>query len=193
RRLGHPSRAVLAPRTMPRAGTGVASSSGQTRREAGTQSQGSPADSPAADSPGTAATASGGNCRRPGRRAGGLRRPGRRRHRAEDRVGCRDMSARAFHAVDPRSGETGPAFTEATPDDVHRAAAAAAAFAAPALRDDGRRAELLSEAAGRLRGAAEEIVAVCQAETGLPEVRVRSELERTWRQLEAFGAVVEAG
>ena len=104
------------------------------------------------------------------------------------------MSARAFHAVDPRSGETGPAFTEATPDDVHRAvAAAAAAFAAPALRDDGRRAELLSEAAGRLRGAAEEIVAVCQAETGLPEARVRSELERTWRQIEAFGAVVEAG
>ena len=104
------------------------------------------------------------------------------------------MSARAFHAVDPRSGEAGPAFTEATPSDVHRAVTAAeAAFAAPALRDGGRRAELLSEAAGRLRDAAEEIVAVCQAETGLPEVRVRSELERTWRQIEAFGALVEAG
>ena len=104
------------------------------------------------------------------------------------------MSARAFHAVDPRSGEAGPAFTEATPFDVRGAVAAAeAAFAAPALRDDGRRAELLSEAAGRLRDAAEEIVAVCQAETGLPEVRVRSELERTWRQIEAFGALVEAG
>jgi len=47
---------------MPRAGTGVASSSGQTRREAGTQSQGSPADSPAADSPGTAATKPQGAC-----------------------------------------------------------------------------------------------------------------------------------
>ena len=34
---------------------------------------------------------------------------------------------------------------------------------------------------------------MCQAETGLPEVRVRSELERTWRQIEAFGALVEAG
>ena len=69
------------------------------------------------------------------------------------------MSARAFHAVDPRSGETGAAFTEATPDDVHRAVAAAAgAFASPALRDDGRRAELLGEIAGRLRGAEEEIV-----------------------------------
>ncbi|MEA2384800.1 MAG: 2,5-dioxopentanoate dehydrogenase [Solirubrobacteraceae bacterium] len=101
---------------------------------------------------------------------------------------------RTFHAVDPRSGETGPAFTEATSDDVHAAAAAAAAaFAAPALRDDGRRAELLNEIAERLRGATEEIVAVCQAESGLPEARVRSELERTWRQIEAFAAVVEAG
>jgi acyl-CoA reductase-like NAD-dependent aldehyde dehydrogenase len=104
------------------------------------------------------------------------------------------MSARAFHAVDPRSGETGPAFTEATPEDVHGAvAAAAAAFAAPALRDDGRRAELLAEIAARLRDATEEIVGTCQAETGLPEARVRSELERTWRQIEAFGALVEAG
>src|SRR4051812_19441270 len=99
-----------------------------------------------------------------------------------------------FHAVDPRSGEAGPAFTEATRDDVHTAAAAAAAaFAAPALRDDGRRAELLGETAERLRGATEEIVAVCMAESGLPEARVRSELERTWRQIEAFAAVVEAG
>src|SRR3954466_15203331 len=99
-----------------------------------------------------------------------------------------------FPAVAPRSGEAGPAFTEATRDDVHAAAAAAAAaFAAPALRDDGRRAELLGEIAGGLRGATEEIVAVCMAESGLPEVRVRSELERTWRQIEAFGAVVEAG
>src|SRR3954464_6947246 len=99
-----------------------------------------------------------------------------------------------FYAVDPRSGEAGPAFTEATRDDVHAAAAAAAAaFAAPALRDDGRRAELLGETAGRLRGATEEIVAVCMAESGLPEARVRGELERTWRQIEAFGAVVEVG
>src|SRR3954466_3568469 len=99
-----------------------------------------------------------------------------------------------FPAVAPRSGEAGPAFTEATRDDVHAAAAAAAAaFAAPALRDDGRRAELLGEAAERLRGATEGGVAGCMAEGGLPEARVRSELERTWRQIEAFAAVVEAG
>src|SRR5919199_6383309 len=104
------------------------------------------------------------------------------------------MPARTFHAVDPRSGEAGAQYTEATPEDVHETvAAAAAAFAAPSLRDDGRRAEMPGEAAARLRGAEEEIVAVCQAETGLPEARVRSELERTWRQLEAFAALVEAG
>jgi acyl-CoA reductase-like NAD-dependent aldehyde dehydrogenase len=102
--------------------------------------------------------------------------------------------SRAFHAVDPRSGEVGPEFTEATPDDVHAAvAAAASAFAGPALRDDGRRAEMLRAAAAGMRDAGEEIVAVCMAETGLPEVRVRSELERTWRQIEAFAALVEAG
>src|SRR3954447_25383312 len=104
------------------------------------------------------------------------------------------MSARAFHAVDPRSGEPGPTYAEATPDDVHAAVAtAAAAFAAPGLRDDGRRVELLRAIAERLRGAEEEVVAVCTAETGLPEARVRSELERTWRQVEAFADLVEAG
>src|SRR4051794_37567968 len=103
------------------------------------------------------------------------------------------MSARAFRAVDPRSGEPGPTYAEATPDDVHAAvAAAAAAFAAPGLRDDGRRAELLRAIAERLRGAEEEVVAVCTAETGLPEARVRSELERTWRQVEAVADLVEA-
>jgi acyl-CoA reductase-like NAD-dependent aldehyde dehydrogenase len=61
------------------------------------------------------------------------------------------------------------------------------------MRDAGRRAELLNEAAARLRAAGEQIVAVCQAETGLPEARVSSELERTWRQIEAFAALVEAG
>src|SRR3954470_10887102 len=104
------------------------------------------------------------------------------------------MSARAFHAVDPRSGEPGPTYAEATPDDVHAAVAAAgAAFAAPGLRDDARRFELLRAIAERLRGAEEEVVAVCTAETGLPEARVRSELERTWRQIEAFADLVEAG
>ena len=51
------------------------------------------------------------------------------------------------------------------------------------------RAALLRGAAARLRAAGDEIVATCEAETGLPEARLRGELERTAGQLEAFAAV----
>jgi len=99
-----------------------------------------------------------------------------------------------FHAVDPRTGAPGAAFEEATPADVHSAVTAAdVAFRAGALRDAGARAALLRGAAARLRAAGDEIVAVAEAETGLPEARLRSELERTAGQLEAFAAVIDAG
>ncbi len=42
---------------------------------------------------------------------------------------------------------------------------------------------MLSSAADSLRERAEEIVAVCTAETGLSETRLRGEVERTWRQI----------
>jgi NADP-dependent aldehyde dehydrogenase len=100
--------------------------------------------------------------------------------------------ALTFNSVDPRTGEVGPSFEEARPDDV-RAAAAAATAAVPALRDRDRRIALLTGAAARLRAAGDEIVATCMAETGLPEGRLRTELERTASQLELFAAVVEAG
>src|SRR4029079_10587881 len=38
-----------------------------------------------------------------------------------------------------------------------------------------------------------ELVAVCEAESGLPEGRLRGELERTCGQLEAFAAIVDVG
>jgi acyl-CoA reductase-like NAD-dependent aldehyde dehydrogenase len=99
-----------------------------------------------------------------------------------------------FHAVDPRTGEPGATFEEATRADVHAAVAAAdAAFRVGALRDPGARAAMLRGAAARLRATGDEIVAVAEAETGLPEPRLRSELERTAGQLEAFAAVVDAG
>jgi alpha-ketoglutaric semialdehyde dehydrogenase len=104
------------------------------------------------------------------------------------------MSARTFHAVDPRSGTRGAAYEDASLEDVHSTvAAAASAFASPAMRDAARRAALLADAAGRLRGVADEIAQVGQSETGLPEARLHSELERTWRQLEAFSALVDTG
>jgi NADP-dependent aldehyde dehydrogenase len=102
--------------------------------------------------------------------------------------------ALTFNSVDPRTGEAGPSFTEATPGDVHAAAAAAAAVhRSGALRDRAKRAALLRGAAARLRTAGAEIVAVAETETGLPEARLRSELERTAGQLEAFAAIVDAG
>ena len=88
--------------------------------------------------------------------------------------------ALTFNSVDPRTGEPGPSFTEATPDDVHAAVAAAAAVhRSGALRDRAKRAALLRGAAARLRAVGDEIVAVCEAESGLPEARLRGELERT--------------
>jgi acyl-CoA reductase-like NAD-dependent aldehyde dehydrogenase len=102
--------------------------------------------------------------------------------------------ATTFHAVDPRTGAQGAAFEEATPADVHAAVAAAdEVFRSGALRDRDARAALLRGAAARLRAAGDEIVAVAEAETGLPEGRLRGELERTAGQLEAFAAVVDAG
>src|ERR671930_305608 len=99
-----------------------------------------------------------------------------------------------FHAVDPRTGAPGAAFEEATRADVHAAVTAASeAFRAGALRDGTQRAAMLRGAAARLRAAGDEIVAVGAAETGLPEARLRSELERTAGQLEAFAAVIDAG
>ena len=102
--------------------------------------------------------------------------------------------ATTFNSVDPRTGEQGPAYAEATLDDVNQAvAAAAAAHRDGALADRAARARLLRGAAERLRAAGDEIVTIALAETGLPEVRLRSELERTAGQLEAFAAVVDAG
>src|SRR5829696_5302517 len=102
--------------------------------------------------------------------------------------------AATFNAVDPRTGLPGAAYDEASPADVEAAVAAAEqAFAHPALRERTARAALLRGAAARLRAAGDEIVATAEAETGLPDARLRGELERTAGQLEAFAAVVDAG
>ena len=103
--------------------------------------------------------------------------------------------ALTFNSVDPRTGEPGPSYEEATPQDVRAAVeAAAAVHRSGALRDRAKRSALLRGAAARLRAAGDETIAVCEAETGLPEVpRLRSELERTCGQLEAFADIVDHG
>jgi acyl-CoA reductase-like NAD-dependent aldehyde dehydrogenase len=102
--------------------------------------------------------------------------------------------ATTFNSVDPSTGEIGPAYEEATLEDVQSAVAAAAdVHRSGALADPVKRAVLLRGAAARLRAAGDEIVTTAMAETGLPEVRLRGELERTSGQLEAFAVVVDAG
>jgi NADP-dependent aldehyde dehydrogenase len=102
--------------------------------------------------------------------------------------------ATTFNSVDPSTGEPGPAYEEATTDDVRAAVAAASdVHRSGALADPAERAALLRGAAARLRAAGDEIAATAMRETGLPEARLRGELERTAGQLEAFAAVVDAG
>jgi acyl-CoA reductase-like NAD-dependent aldehyde dehydrogenase len=99
-----------------------------------------------------------------------------------------------FNSVDPATGREVAGYDEASAADVAAAVdAAERAFHDPALRDRAVRAALLRDAAGRLRAAGDEIVAVAGSETGLPEGRLRSELERTAGQLEAFAALLDAG
>ena len=100
-----------------------------------------------------------------------------------------------FNSADPRTGQAGPAFVEATLADVDAAVdAAATAFASAELADPGRRAAALRDAAARLRARGDEIVAVAESETGLPQVpRLRGELERTCVQLELHADACESG
>jgi NADP-dependent aldehyde dehydrogenase len=102
--------------------------------------------------------------------------------------------ATVIKAVDPRTGDEGAGFPEASPAEVDAAARAAAAAANdPALADRGRRAAAMRGAAARLRGRADDLVGLVGAETGLPEARVRGELARTCGQLDAFAALVARG
>jgi len=99
-----------------------------------------------------------------------------------------------LQAVDPRTGERGSSYEAVGVEAVGPAAEAAARAAVdPALADDARRVAGLRGVADALEARGDEIVSVCGAETGLPDGRLRTELERTAVQLRAFAAFVEAG
>lgn len=102
--------------------------------------------------------------------------------------------APTLQAVDPRTGSRGTSYDAVSIADVAPAAEAAAVAARhPALADDARRVEGLRAIAFGLEARADEVVAVCGAETGLPEGRLRTELERTAVQLRAFADHVASG
>jgi NADP-dependent aldehyde dehydrogenase len=99
-----------------------------------------------------------------------------------------------FHAVDPRTGGSGPPVADASPDELDAVIADAKAAARDrSLADGGARAAALRGAAARLRARRTEVVELAESETGLPPARLTGELERTCVQLEMFSDIVLAG
>jgi NADP-dependent aldehyde dehydrogenase len=97
-------------------------------------------------------------------------------------------------AVDPATGAPGTSYPETSGEELEALLAAAAAAAGDERwRTDEVRAAMLSSLADSLRERVEEIVAVCTAETGLSEARLRGEVERTWRQVLLFADLIRTG
>ncbi|MEO7656647.1 MAG: aldehyde dehydrogenase (NADP(+)) [Sphingomicrobium sp.] len=100
-----------------------------------------------------------------------------------------------FHGNNPANGKTvGPAFSEASVDDVAAAGALAAAafdvFAALALED---RAAFIEAVAEAILGIGDILIETAMAETGLPRPRLEGERGRTVGQLRMFAGEVRLG
>lgn len=100
-----------------------------------------------------------------------------------------------LYGVDPRTNETlQPGVPLTAPPELERALAAAHASAVPfAATTPQERIALLTALADALDAAADELVPVAEAETALPEARLRGELARTSAQLRLFAEVVADG
>jgi NADP-dependent aldehyde dehydrogenase len=111
------------------------------------------------------------------------------------RTASASSSTAAFHAVDPATSERlEPAFHDAAPEDVDRAAGlAAAAFPAYRAKSAEERAGFLERAADAILGLGDALIARARAESGLPEPRLVSERGRTLSQLRMFAGVVREG
>jgi alpha-ketoglutaric semialdehyde dehydrogenase len=100
-----------------------------------------------------------------------------------------------FRAVDPASGaELDPAFAEAGPAEVDRAAALAAeAFPTYRRTSSGQRAAFLDSIAANIEALRSTLAERVMSETGLPSGRVAGETARTVAQLRLFATVVRDG
>jgi NADP-dependent aldehyde dehydrogenase len=96
---------------------------------------------------------------------------------------------------DPRTGEpVGDGVPETTPEELEALLAAAGAASAPLRHTTPAvRAEFLTLLADRLDQAADELVPLAAAESGLPVPRLTGELARTSAQLRLFAQVVTEG
>jgi len=104
-----------------------------------------------------------------------------------------EPTARRFTALDPRSGrDLEPEFEAATLDQVRRATHLAAQAARPMAAHAGpKRAAFLRTVAEELEADEDAIAARGSQETGLPDGRLRSELQRTTHQIRMFADLVE--
>lgn len=112
-------------------------------------------------------------------------------------LGAADVvgSAGAFHAVDPVTGsDLEPAYGEAGPDEVARAATLAwGAFETYRHTTPEVRAAFLESIADEIEHVSEELSERVRLETGLPPGRVAGETARTTGQLRLFAALVRDG
>jgi len=99
-----------------------------------------------------------------------------------------------FHSYNPRTGQTGAVFVNATPDEIDRAVRAARdAFEVLRASSAARRAELLDAAAAEIDALGDELLALTDEETGLGLPRLTSERARTTGQLRKFAALLREG
>lgn len=105
------------------------------------------------------------------------------------------VSGGTFSGFNPATGQSlEPAFHYASVDDLNRAAELAEdAFASYRNLPGKQKGRFLRSIAAGLEGIAEEVVARANAETALPEARLKGELARTTNQLRLFAQVVEEG
>jgi acyl-CoA reductase-like NAD-dependent aldehyde dehydrogenase len=96
-------------------------------------------------------------------------------------------------AVDPATGAAGTSYPETSGEELEALLAAAAAAADDERFRSNVRVDMLATLADKLRQHVDEIVAVCTAETGLSEARLRGEVERTWRQVMLFADLIATG
>jgi NADP-dependent aldehyde dehydrogenase len=107
----------------------------------------------------------------------------------------RKSGGQAFHGVNPATGEhLEPSYYPATLDDVELAASLAGdALATYGKLPGAERARFLRHIAAGMEEIGTELVARANAETALPEARLKGELARTVNQLRLFAQVAEEG
>jgi 2,5-dioxopentanoate dehydrogenase len=99
-----------------------------------------------------------------------------------------------LNSINPGTGETLAQFSKATPAEVDRAVAkAAAAFQVYRKKSGKEKAAFLEAAADEIVALGEELVNICCAESGLPQARIQGEVGRTAGQLRLFATLLKEG